>query len=227
VTIALLRRIAISFSEEAADGPAESKVAYQNCDEWEAKEAMNEKASIGPGRYGHYKGNEYTVIGTARHSETLEELVVYRQEYGEHGLWVRPKQMFSETVTVDGREVPRFQFLESSREEVGERIKNVFEDLPQRMPDELVRILIRAAGVRIERIISHGHASPADFWYDPAQHEWVIVLKGAARLQFEEFMVEMKPGDFINIPAYRKHRVDWTTPDEPTVWLAVHYGEVN
>ena len=73
--------------------------------------------------------------------------------------------------------------------------------------------------MRIERIISHGHASAHDFWYDQPQHEWVIVLKGAARLQFEDGMVEMKVGDFINIPAFKKHRVDWTTPDEPTVWL--------
>ena len=63
---------------------------------------------IPSGRYRHYKGNEYTVIGTARHSETLEEMVLYQQEYGEHGLWVRPKQMFSETVKVDGKKVPRF-----------------------------------------------------------------------------------------------------------------------
>jgi hypothetical protein len=67
--------------------------------------------AVQPGRYRHCKGNEYTVIGTARHSETLEEMVLYRQEYGEHGLWVRPKQMFSETVKVDGRNVPRFQYL--------------------------------------------------------------------------------------------------------------------
>ena len=72
---------------------------------------MNEMTSIPSGRYRHYKGNEYTVIGTARHSETLEEHVVYRQEYGDHGLWVRPKQMFSETVKVDGRDVSRFQFV--------------------------------------------------------------------------------------------------------------------
>lgn len=64
--------------------------------------------TIRPGRYRHYKGNEYTVLGVARHSETLEELVVYRQEYGEHGLWVRPAAMFAETVTVDGSDVPRF-----------------------------------------------------------------------------------------------------------------------
>jgi len=63
---------------------------------------------IRPGRYRHYKGNEYTVLAVARHSETLEELVVYRQEYGDHGLWVRPAVMFAESVMVDGKAVPRF-----------------------------------------------------------------------------------------------------------------------
>ena len=63
---------------------------------------------VRPGRYRHYKGNEYTVLGVARHSETLEELVVYRQEYGDRGLWVRPAVMFAETVTVDGKAMPRF-----------------------------------------------------------------------------------------------------------------------
>jgi cupin 2 domain-containing protein len=184
---------------------------------------MNEK-TIQPGSYRHYKGNEYTVVGTARHSETLEELVVYRQEYGEHRLWVRPKEMFSEKVKVDGEEVRRFQPLAASSEQVRDNLKNIFADLPQQLPKELVQILIRAADVRIERITSHGHASPADFWYDQAQAEWVIVLKGAAKLQFEDGMIEMKVGDFINIPAYKKHRVDWTTPDEPTVWLGVRYG---
>jgi cupin 2 domain-containing protein len=81
-------------------------------------------------------------------------------------------------------------------------------------------MLIRAADVRIERIVSHGHAPP-DFWYDQPQHEWVIVLKGAARLQSEDAMVEMKSGDYINIPAYKRHRIDGTTPYEPTVWLGV------
>jgi cupin 2 domain-containing protein len=181
---------------------------------------MIEKTSIRPGRYRHFKGNEYTV----RHSETLEEMVVYRQEYGEHGLWVRPKQMFSETVKVEGQDVPRFQSLESNSEQIGASVKNIFDDLPQQLPKEVVQTLISADDVRIERIISYGHASPAAFWYDQAQHEWVIVLKGAAKLQFEDGMVEMKPGDFINIPAFRKHRVDWTTPDEPTVWLGVRYG---
>ena len=69
-------------------------------------------AEIQPGRYRHYKGNEYTVLGVARHSETLEELVVYRQEYGQRGLWVRPAAMFTETVVIEGRAVPRFQRID-------------------------------------------------------------------------------------------------------------------
>tara|TARA_R110002167_G_scaffold109098_1_gene278188 strand:+ start:619 stop:828 length:210 start_codon:yes stop_codon:yes gene_type:complete len=63
------------------------------------------------GHYRHYKGNNYTVIGVARHSETDEELVVYRPEYGERGLWVRPKVMFLESVEVNGELVPRFAYL--------------------------------------------------------------------------------------------------------------------
>jgi len=70
------------------------------------------------GRYRHYKGNEYIVIGVARHSETDEELVVYRPDYGEREMWVRPKTMFLESVELDGRQVPRFEFI--GAEESGE-----------------------------------------------------------------------------------------------------------
>ena len=104
-------------------------------------------------------------------------------------------------------------------------IGNLFCDLPAELADELAETLAESGRVRIERIVSHGQASPAGFWYDQDQHEWVIVLKGAARLRFEDETIEMKPGDFVNIPAHKMHRVDWTTPDEPTIWLAVHYGD--
>lgn len=67
---------------------------------------------IKPGRYRHYKGKDYDVLGVARHSETEEEYVVYRQLYGEGGLWIRPMGMFLESVTVDGTSVPRFRRLE-------------------------------------------------------------------------------------------------------------------
>ena len=71
-----------------------------------------------PGRYRHYKGNDYIVLGVAHHSETMEELVVYRPEYGERGLWVRPKSMFVATVEVDGRAVERFRYLGPANEPV-------------------------------------------------------------------------------------------------------------
>lgn len=102
---------------------------------------------------------------------------------------------------------------------------NIFAGLPPRLPEEIVDTLLDADHLRIERIVSHGHASPNDFWYDQPEHEWVVVLKGEARLRFadEDQPVEMNPGDFVNIPAHKRHRVEWTTLDEPTIWLAIHY----
>lgn len=73
--------------------------------------------SVPTGRYLHYKSREYTVLGVARHSETQEELVVYRQEYGDHSLWVRPVAMFLEAVEKGGERVPRFQFVETEAKE--------------------------------------------------------------------------------------------------------------
>ena len=107
------------------------------------------------------------------------------------------------------------------------RSSNLFADLRQQMPDALITTLLEAANIRIERIVSHGQASPEGFWYDQDQHEWVIVLKGAARLRFEDGIVEMKPGNFINIPAHQKHRVEWTSPGEPTIWMTVYYGNAS
>ncbi|AMV32060.1 Cupin domain protein [Pirellula sp. SH-Sr6A] len=102
---------------------------------------------------------------------------------------------------------------------------NLFTNLPSNLPDELFTTLLETDKLRVERIVSHGHSSPEDFWYDQDQHEWVLVLQGAARLSIEGDIRELKPGDYINIPAHHKHRVEWTTPDQPTVWLAVFYGE--
>ena len=105
-------------------------------------------------------------------------------------------------------------------------MKNLFHDIPTELPEEAVEVLVETSGHRIERIVSQGHASPEGFWYDQNQNERVIVLKGAAKLRFDgdDEAVEMRPGDFVNIPAHKRHRVEWTTPDEPTIWLAVFYG---
>jgi cupin 2 domain-containing protein len=104
---------------------------------------------------------------------------------------------------------------------------NLFTGIPAELPDELVQTLLSAPSFRVERIVSRGHASPAGFWYEQAQHEWVVLLSGAARLRFDgdEGALEMKPGDHLLIPARRRHRVEWTAAGVDTVWLAIHYGE--
>ena len=100
---------------------------------------------------------------------------------------------------------------------------NLFEDIPAHLPDELTETLLHAAHVRIERVVSQGHASPPEFWYDQDEHELVFVLQGSARLRLETELVELAAGDWINIPAHQKHRVEWTAPDQPTIWLAIFY----
>lgn len=106
-------------------------------------------------------------------------------------------------------------------------MKNLLTNIPTSLAEELIEVLVQNKAIRIERIVSTGHSSPDNFWYDQEEHEWVVVLKGEARLLFEEDIesVDLKPGDHINIPAHRKHRVEWTTLSEPTVWLAVFYKD--
>ena len=100
---------------------------------------------------------------------------------------------------------------------------DLFADLPATLPQERVDAILARSNVRIERIVSLGHASPAGFWYDQAEHEFVVLLRGAARVRFDDETVELRPGSCLDIPAHRRHRVEWTTPDEPTIWLAVFY----
>lgn len=107
-------------------------------------------------------------------------------------------------------------------------MNNLFANLPAQLPEELISVVAASQQVRIERIVSNGHSSPTGFWYDQDEHEWVVVLTGEAKLMCEgdEGPITMKPGDYVNIPAHRKHRVQWTTPDGPTIWLAVFYREL-
>jgi cupin 2 domain-containing protein len=101
---------------------------------------------------------------------------------------------------------------------------NLFSDLPHSLPEELIEILVDAPNVRIERIISTGHASPPGFWYEQAESEWVVVLRGEAVLVFEDEIRILRPGDYVFIPPHRKHRVNSTSKTYPTVWLAVFFG---
>jgi cupin 2 domain-containing protein len=93
-------------------------------------------------------------------------------------------------------------------------------------PEEQVDVLVRTSTVRIERIVSHGHRSPEGFWYDQDRNEWVVVLRGGAGVLFEGESSPrvLDPGDTLTIPAHTRHRVEWTSPGEDTVWLAVFYA---
>ena len=101
-------------------------------------------------------------------------------------------------------------------------IKNLFANLPLPGAEESVEVLLGLPHTRIERIVSQGHTAPAAGWYDQPEHEWVLMLAGAGRLEFEDgSQCLLTPGNAIHIPPHRRHRVSWTDPTAPTVWLAV------
>lgn len=102
---------------------------------------------------------------------------------------------------------------------------NLFCPLPDALTAERVDELLARPGLRIVRIVSLGQASPPGFWYDQAEGEWVLVLAGAARLRFADEAEArlLGSGDCLDIAPHRRHRVDWTDPVTPTVWLAVFY----
>ena len=100
---------------------------------------------------------------------------------------------------------------------------SIFSSIPNSFPQEITEDILHNSNLRIERIISQGQASSKDFWYDQDENEWVLVLQGNARLQFADKFVDLQEGDYINIPAHKKHRVDWTDPKQKTIWLAIFY----
>jgi cupin 2 domain-containing protein len=102
-------------------------------------------------------------------------------------------------------------------------MRNILRDLPVPGPDEAMEVLASAPGFRVERIVSHGHRSPDGFWYDQDEDEWVLLLAGRAAVAFEDgSVVPLEAGDWLELPAHRRHRVAWTEPAQSTVWLAVY-----
>ena len=87
-------------------------------------------------------------------------------------------------------------------------------------------MLVEGAGVRIERIVSRGHASLPDAWYEQREDEFVLLVQGAARLEFEAFDLDLAPGDWVELPASVRHRVAWTKEEADTVWLAVFHNAI-
>ena len=104
-------------------------------------------------------------------------------------------------------------------------LQNLFANVPTHLTEELVDVLVSNEHVRIERIISTGQTSPNNFWYDQDEVEWVLLLKGEAKILFEgnDDLTSLLPGDHLTIAAHQRHRIEWTSLDEPTVWLAIFY----
>ena len=101
---------------------------------------------------------------------------------------------------------------------------NLLAGLAAGARDEQFDLLAEAPGTRIERVVSTGQASPPGFWYDQPEDEFVVLLTGAGEIRFAEGnqRIVLKPGDWIDIPAHVRHRVEFTQADPPTVWLVVH-----
>jgi cupin 2 domain-containing protein len=102
---------------------------------------------------------------------------------------------------------------------------NLFASVPRELPEEEITGLLSGPNVRIGRIVSTGHASAPDQWYDQDRAEWVLLLAGSAGLVFEGEAepVRLGPGSYVHIPAHARHRVAWTDRSVPTIWLAIHY----
>lgn len=102
-------------------------------------------------------------------------------------------------------------------------IKNLYDEIPVFIEKEIVETIISSGKVRVERIISDNHSSPENFWYDQSENEFVLLLKGNAVIEFENYEQEMLPGDYIIIEAHKKHRVKSTSKNEKTIWLTLFY----
>lgn len=105
---------------------------------------------------------------------------------------------------------------------------NVYAGIFENAAEERFDALVAREGVLIERIVSTGQASAPGFWYDDAREEWVVLLRGAATLEFEDAArspQHLVPGDYVQIPPHCRHRVSWTDPAVPSVWLAVYVGK--
>jgi cupin 2 domain-containing protein len=105
-------------------------------------------------------------------------------------------------------------------------IENILENIPADLPEEVFSTLVSAKNFTLKRIVSHGHATPPGEWLSEKQDEWVLLLSGQAGLRFakEEAPFTMNRGDYLLIPANTPHRVEWTSAQEKTVWLALYFS---
>lgn len=102
---------------------------------------------------------------------------------------------------------------------------SLLANLPVDLSEEVFEDVLRHDTLRIERIVSKGHSSPPNHWYDQTEHEWGLLLAGAGRILYADNReVTLRAGDCLNIPAHTRHRVSWTDPNTETIWLAIFYS---
>ena len=103
-------------------------------------------------------------------------------------------------------------------------LKNIFNNVPQKLNAELFEKILSTNNFKVERIVSEGHTSPENFWYDQESNEFVLLLFGSAKISYDNGKIfELHSGDYLIIDAHQKHRVDFTDPDQKTFWLTIHY----
>jgi cupin 2 domain-containing protein len=114
--------------------------------------------------------------------------------------------------------------LNSNESSMKATTHNILNAIPEHLPDELIETICRQGNIRIERILSQGHSTPLGQWYDQAWDEWILLLKGQARLSYHhtDQQIQLTAGDYLLIPAHTQHRVEWTPADTTTIWLAIH-----
>lgn len=108
-----------------------------------------------------------------------------------------------------------------------DQVSNLFHLISKNQSEETIELLLRSKNVRIERIVSSGQSSPEDYWYDQSESEWVVVLAGSGTLELKDpdEIVQLGVGEYIYIPAHRRHRVKSTSTETETIWLAVFFQE--
>lgn len=175
--------------------------------------SLEKKNEIRPGRYRHFKGNEYEVIGIANHSETMEEMVVYRALYGEHGLWVRPASMWNETVERDGKVYQRFTYIDEDDETLNKDGEVPYKDHKAPYKDQEVLNNEEDTGPKLHLdVVLEAFESPTNDWtyyYDLENHENLFIFETRFMDDEEEReLVEAEPERFIPLPKRREIEAD-------------------
>jgi cupin 2 domain-containing protein len=108
-------------------------------------------------------------------------------------------------------------------------MNNIYARIPEGFREEMFEDILHGGAFKLKRVVSQGQATALGQWYDQDRDEWVVLLSGSAgiRVEGQEEVMVLKPGDYVHLPAHQKHRVEWTDAKAATVWLAIYYQPDN